>query len=184
MINSKDFPIEVDEEIKLGLAKIEDTEELFKIVDENRGYLAKWLSWVPGWTIENQQEAIRQESRILSEGSGIALNIRYCGELVGRIGVHSMYLPYRRAEIAYWLAQPAIGNGVMTRSCRALVDYLFGTLKLHRIEIRCIPENTRSSAIPKRLGFTYEGTLKEASLINGRYVDQEVYRLLEQEWRT
>ena len=183
VIDSKNFPIQVDGEITLKLAELEDAEVLFELVEENRAYLQEWLSWVPDVkSVADQKESIRQGIQGLAKGRGIALNIIYLGEIVGCIGVHSIYLPYQRGEITYWLAKSATRTGIATRSCEALIRYAFEILGLHRIEIRCVPENTRSSAIPKRLGFTYEGTLKEAVLLNGCYVDQEVYRLLEQEW--
>jgi ribosomal-protein-serine acetyltransferase len=50
------------------------------------------------------------------------------------------------------------------------------------MEIHCATGNTRSSAVPKRLGFTFEGTLREAQLLDGRYVDLDVYSMLRREY--
>jgi ribosomal-protein-serine acetyltransferase len=52
---------------------------------------------------------------------------------------------------------------------------------LHRVEIRCGVGNTRSRKIPERLGFAFEGTLREAIWVNGRFHDLAVYGLLETE---
>lgn len=65
---------------------------------------------------------------------------------------------------------------------RALVSYAFDTLELNRIVIRCQPENARSSAIAKRLGLSYEGTLRECAKHNGELHDMEVYSVLRREW--
>ena len=53
---------------------------------------------------------------------------------------------------------------------------------LHRIEIHCAPENHRSRAIPERLGFREEATLRETELVCGRWLDSVVYGLLAEEW--
>ena len=67
-------------------------------------------------------------------------------------------------EFGYWLGAEFEGNGI------------------NRIVIRCHPENTRSSAIPKRLGFTLEGTLRECTRLNGELIDMQIYSLLRREW--
>jgi ribosomal-protein-serine acetyltransferase len=70
----------------------------------------------------------------------------------------------------------------MTRAVRALLAMAFDGLALERIEIRCAAGNVRSQAIPKRLGFTYEGTLRSAQRLHGRSVDLRIYGLLREEW--
>jgi len=63
-----------------------------------------------------------------------------------------------------------------------LIDFAFRELELNRIEIRCSSENSRSAAIPQRLGFTREGLLRMAEFRNGRLHDFEIYGLLASEW--
>lgn len=178
-----DFPIKIGEAITLELVTVDDADEIFKVVDENRQYLQAWLPWVPSVkTVEDEREALVKNVQNFADSKGLDLTIRYDGNIVGRIGLRYIHWEDRRTEIGYWLAQSAGGQGIMNKVCKAMINYLFKTLKFHRIDILCAPENIRSSAIPKRLGFTYEGTLKEASLLNGQYTDLEIYRLLEQEW--
>jgi ribosomal-protein-serine acetyltransferase len=50
------------------------------------------------------------------------------------------------------------------------------------VEIRCATGNTRSCAIPERLGFSREGVLREAEWVNGRFLDLVVWSLLEQDY--
>lgn len=71
----------------------------------------------------------------------------------------------------------------MTKACKACIDYAFNELKLHRLEIRCAVENERSRAIPERLGFTNEGTIREAEWLYDHFVDHVVYGMLEREWK-
>ncbi len=71
----------------------------------------------------------------------------------------------------------------MTKVCRHLCGYLFDELGLNRIEIRCAETNLKSRAVPERLGFTLEGTLREMGYTRDGWVDQRVYSLLKREWR-
>ena len=70
----------------------------------------------------------------------------------------------------------------MTRGARALVEYGFTSLELHRQVLRAATGNTRSRAIAERLGFTLEGVEREAELVNGRYVDLARYVAIAGEW--
>ena len=56
--------------------------------------------------------------------------------------------------------------------------------ELNRIEIRAAVGNARSRAIPERLGFHEEGTLREAELVEGVALDIVVYSMLASQWRS
>jgi ribosomal-protein-serine acetyltransferase len=70
----------------------------------------------------------------------------------------------------------------MTAAVTALLRHGFRTLRLNRIEIRAGVRNRRSRAIPERLGFRHEGTLRQAERLAERFVDHAVYALLASEW--
>jgi len=66
----------------------------------------------------------------------------------------------------------------MTRAVRVLTEHALFAWELNRIEIRAAVENSRSRAIPERLGFHPEGTLREAERVGGRYLDLALYAML------
>ena len=70
----------------------------------------------------------------------------------------------------------------MTKSCQAMVTYAFDTLKLDKVEIRCAIENTRSGAIPQRLGFKLEGIIKQGEWLYDHFVDLFLFGMLASEW--
>ena len=72
----------------------------------------------------------------------------------------------------------------MTQCCRALIEHAFTDLQLNRVVITCATGNHRSQAIPERLGFCREGTLRETEWLYDHYVDHFVYGLLRSEWRS
>lgn len=98
--------------------------------------------------------------------------------IIGIVGFHGVCWDHHSTSIGYWLAESAQGRGTMTRAVQALVDHAFRVWRLHRVEIRAAVDNTRSRAIPERLGFTQEGVLRAAERIGDRYADQVVYARL------
>ncbi len=66
----------------------------------------------------------------------------------------------------------------MSDSLKAVITYIFQEIKIHRIEISCAVGNTKSSALPKKLGFTFEGISRESGWLYDHFVDLEIYSLL------
>ncbi len=175
--------IRVDEEIELRIFQEEDAPELFALTDGNREYLRQWLPWVDktrstGDTLTFIKGALDQ----LRRNDGFQVGIWYRGQLVGALGYHFWNWMYQKTEIGYWLAAPFQGKGIMTRSCKALVDYAFDKLGLNRVEVLIAAGNTCSRAVPKRLGFVQEAVLRDGEWTKDGPDDQVVYGLLRREW--
>ena len=75
------------------------------------------------------------------------------------------------------------GKGIITRACRFVIDYAFKEYGLNRVEIAVFSENKRSRAIPERLGFTEEGTLRQLLWHHDHFVDLVIYSMLAEEWQ-
>jgi ribosomal-protein-serine acetyltransferase len=118
----------------------------------------------------------------LAENRGFQTVIRFRGALVGAVGHHGINWGNRSTSIGYWLSRGAEGRGIMTQACRAYVGHAFDVLNLHRVEIRCAVENTKSRAIPERLGFRHEGTVRQAEWLYDHFVDHVIYGVLASEW--
>ena len=74
----------------------------------------------------------------------------------------------------------------MQEAVRAMLDYGFNQMKLHRIEICTDSENLASRRIPEKLGFTLEATLREERrhhLNPDRYINFCIYGLLKREYQ-
>ena len=102
--------------------------------------------------------------------------------MVGQIEYNYIDLKNRKTEIGYRLGESFQGKGSVTKSCRALIDYAFGELKLNRVELRCAVENTKSRKIAENLGFKNEGVIRQSELIRGKFFDFVIYGMLADEW--
>jgi ribosomal-protein-serine acetyltransferase len=177
------FPIRLDEDIALELLELRHAEELFRVTDANRDHLRQWLPWVDGSrSPEDTAAFIRLTRQQLTNNNGFQTAIRYRGTLVGVVGHHAISWANRSASLGYWLSRDAQGRGIMTQACRTYTSHAFETWKLNRMEIRCAVENRRSRAIPERLGFRLEGTIRQAEWLYDHFVDHVVYGMLASEW--
>lgn len=174
--------VELHDGYWLRLLEEADGQGLYALIDANREHLAQWMPWAAGQTLADTLAFIRRTREQLASNDGFQTAIVENGRIAGVVGFHGVSWQHRSTSIGYWLAAFAQGRGIMTRAVSSLVDHAFGTWGLHRVEIRAAVDNTRSCAIPERLGFTREGVAREPERIGKRYVDQVVYSLLADEW--
>ena len=175
--------IALENGLLLQSLELRDAEELFLLVDSNRLYLRQWLPWLDMTrNIDDMLAFIESSMRQLDSNLGFQAGIWQKGQIVGIIGYHHLDWANRSTCIGYWLGERFQGQGMMTKSCRSLVDYAFRELRLNRIEIRCAIENVKSRAIPERLGFSPEGVHREAEWLYDHYVDHVVYGMIVKEW--
>jgi len=103
---------------------------------------------------------------------------------MGVIGLRHLDQPMRTAQIGTWLGRAYWGTGANTEAKQLLLDFSFGLLALHRIEARIAVGNHRSRRAFERLGAKSEGLLRESFFKDGVYHDQDLFVVLEHEWRS
>jgi RimJ/RimL family protein N-acetyltransferase len=97
--------------------------------------------------------------------------------------LHTRLAGARELEIGYWIHKDFAGRGLATEAAGALVKVAFAVLRgVHRLEIRNDAKNLPSAAIPRKLGFAHEGTLRSKYDFLGEWKDLMVWSLLEQEY--
>lgn len=90
---------------------------------------------------------------------------------------------FRQGELAFWIAREHWGNGYATAAARLLLGHAFGRLGLHRVRASTYDDNEASRRVLEKLGFEEEGVDREAALVEGEWVDQVRYGLVEATWR-
>jgi ribosomal-protein-serine acetyltransferase len=174
---------QIDDDAVVRTFVPDDADVAFAAVDANRERLHRWMPWEertrsPADTRTFIERANASENDL--EGNGIWVGPEFAGAIGMRINTES-----QSAELGYWLTEAFEGRGLMTKACRLFINHAFGELGLHRVTIQAGTENVRSRAVAERLGFTLEGTLRDAGRVGGgHYVDLAVYGLLENEWRS
>jgi ribosomal-protein-serine acetyltransferase len=166
----------------LRLLQESDAMELHALIEANREHLARWLPWAAAQTPEDTLAFIRRTREQLAGGRGFQMAIVCDGKIAGVIGYPDVDWQHRSTSVGYWLSEAQQGRGTMTVAVNRLVDHAFSVWKLNRVEVRAATENSRSRAIPERLGFRWEGTLRQAEQIGDHYLDIDVYSMLASDW--
>lgn len=113
-------------------------------------------------------------------GAPFAIVERATEALIGGIGL-VIHNASRSAEMGYWIGVPYWNKGYASEAARALLAFGFG-LGLHRIHAHHLARNPASGRVMQKIGMTFEGTLREASLKWEKFEDLAVWSILDREW--
>jgi ribosomal-protein-serine acetyltransferase len=171
--------------IELRLLEERHASAAFALMDRDREHLREWLAFVDKTrTEEDWRKFVRASLDQFAATEGFTAGIWEGDRFMGVIGTKPIDWLNGKVELGYWIGHAYQGKGIMTDACRVVLEYLFRELRLNRVEIACATGNARSAAIPRRLGFTLEGTRREAELVNGKFYDLLLFSMLKKEWAT
>lgn len=103
---------------------------------------------------------------------------------IGHVGLYQLDHRIRKASFGILIGDPGSrGHGIGKAVTRAVVEYGFAELNLHRIELDVLATNARAIHIYETLGFQREGVLRHAQFRDGAYVDLVLMAVLDHEWR-
>jgi RimJ/RimL family protein N-acetyltransferase len=89
----------------------------------------------------------------------------------------------KHLEIGYFLVPSERGKGYGTEALGIMVDYLFLSKDVMRIQVQTDPRNVASQKVIEKVGFRKEGTLRKNFFMRGEWVDAFIYSILREEWK-
>lgn len=101
--------------------------------------------------------------------------------LMGSIGLE-IVPEHRHARLGYWLGVPYWNHGYATEAVRAVLAYGFRERNLHRIYSPHFLGNLASGRVMEKAGMKYEGRMREHYVRFGKFVNLELYGLLQEEF--
>ncbi|MBB3040833.1 GNAT family N-acetyltransferase [Nocardioides soli] len=145
----------------------------------HREHLGPWLPWARSIVDEESAHAFLQRyADATARDGGRIYALWRDGEMVGGTLFRVFEPAASTCEVGVWLSPEATGRGLVTRAVEAMVAWAVDVRGIRRVEWHCVPENLPSRAVARRLGFTHEGTLRQAFEHDGRLWDVEVWALL------
>ena len=155
-------------------------------IDASIEHLLPWMPWAAAepTDIDTKIALIRRFRGQFDLGQDFTYGIfdREETQALGGTGLHTR-LGSDAREIGYWVRADGINRGVATEAAAALTRVAFEVDKLDRVEIHCDADNVRSAAVPRKLGFTHEATLRKRR-VGGKVRDTMLWTLLEDEYPT
>ncbi len=88
----------------------------------------------------------------------------------------------QRTSVGYWISHDKARNNFVTEATAILLKYLFEKLRLHRIYIQAATGNDASNGVIRKLGFKFEGVLRENERVKEYYLDHNIYGMTEKDF--
>lgn len=181
-------PVVHGDGVYLRAPQISDYADWMELRDKSRDFLTPWE---PAWTSSELTRSsfrrrLKYYARDLREDLGYAFFLYDSDEdsLFGGVTLSNVRRGVTHAcTLGYWIGAPYADQGKMTAGVRAIIPFVFDTLRLHRLEAACLPRNEASIRLLRRLGFSREGLARRYLKINGIWQDHVTYALLEDDVR-
>lgn len=155
--------------------------------EESRDFL---VPWEPTWPSDDLtrlafRRRLRRYYREIREDLSYPFFVySQTGALLGSLILSNVRRGVTQSgTIGYWIGERFAGRGYMTAAVRAVVNFAFDELALHRVEAACLPRNERSRRLLRRVGFHEEGLARAYLRINGAWEDHVLYALLAEDPR-
>jgi len=144
-----------------------DAALLSTAIEESTEHLRAWMPWMreEPRDLDDRIEFLRILRAKFDRDEEYVYGIFDAAEqrVLGGAGLHDR-LGEDALEIGYWVHAARLGEGLATEAAGALTRVAFEALSVERVEVHCDPKNVRSAAVPKKLGFTLDATLRKRAL--------------------
>lgn len=134
-------------------------------------------------TLEDTEEQMQWYENLKREGTGCWWGIYDKDDkFYGAGGFNGLDKEHKKAEVGLWLLKEYWGQGILKEVMPMLFEKGFNELGLNRIEGYVVSENTKCKNALEKINFTYEGTMRECEIKNGKKINVDFYSILKSEW--
>ena len=159
----------------------------WRVWSEVRTASRKFLEpWEPTWPKGAVSRAayrhrLRRQARESRDDNGYSFFIFRAADdaLLGGVTLSNLQRGVAMScSLGYWVGEQYARQGFMSEAITRLLPFVFDTLGLHRLEAACLPSNTASQGLLRKLGFHEEGYARDYLRINGQWHDHLLFALL------
>ena len=170
---------------RLILRRMRD-EDLAEYLDcESQPGHTQYLSREP-YTEEEARKFIATSRDLPLDAEGVYLHLavehKATGRVIGTTCIKVTSRVHGQGDMGWFLHAGCRGQGLATEASRAMLEFAFTTLDLHRITAHCDGENTRSRLMAERLGMQREAFFRETVFFDGEWHSQHGLAILREEW--
>ena len=148
--------------------------------------VARYQGWEPYSPAQAHEFVRAQSGAAIPPAPGdwvqIGIALATTGELIGDCALHLSAVDPRLAEIGITLHPAWQGQGYAAEALRALLDYCFRHLGLHRVMALTDCLNRAAGQLLAGVGMRQEGHFRQHVWFKGRWSDEYLFALLAAEW--
>jgi RimJ/RimL family protein N-acetyltransferase len=169
------------ERLRIRVLELKDKESFHAYRNMPEVYV--YQTWGPS-TIADAEGFIKKNLATIPNTANTWLQLAICLQddtLIGDMGIHFLE-DDAQVEIGYTLSPDHQGQGYAFEAVKTIMNYLFLTLKKHRITASVDPDNQKSINLLMKLGFRQEAHFVKSILIRGEWCDDIVFAMLDEDW--
>jgi RimJ/RimL family protein N-acetyltransferase len=151
-----------------------DLDMLYASICQSFVELSPWMPWChQRYSKDDTRQFLARLGELAERCEEFAFGIfdGRTSEFLGCNGINYIDIPYRRANLGYWIRSDRTGRGIASRSTRLLAETAMKELQLERIEIVVAIDNLASQRVAEKAGATREGILRQRIRAGGVQTD-------------
>ncbi len=170
------------EDLILRKPRIRDAKDIYSYASDPE--VARYVLWEPHRSVSETASFIRDLRARIRAGcpSSWVVVLRGTGTVIGTVGFVWYSAENNAAELGYSFSREYWNHGYATQALRAVIDAVFSSLPLNRLETQHDVRNPASGRVMQKCGLTQEGILRGRILNKGEYVDTALYSILRSDW--
>ncbi|MDT0381927.1 GNAT family protein [Streptomyces sp. DSM 42041] len=177
------FALPLGDDAQLRPLEPSHAEEFLAHIDRARPHVDPWIPWATFSTdLASATAVLQRYADRQAQDAARIYGVWLDGTLVGGVMFTKFDAAEGVCEVGCWLEADGAGRGLVTRACRALIDWAFTKRGMSRVEWWVATGNDRSIDVARRLGMTRDGVLRGRSAYRGVRRDTEIWSVLRDEW--
>jgi RimJ/RimL family protein N-acetyltransferase len=176
------LPVLAGQRVRLRELRGSDAPSLFAMVTTDE--VARFIS-PPPTSVEGFEAFITWMLQQQLNGTNVCFAVTLQGKdtAIGIFQVRRLDPTFETAEWGFALGSRFWGTGVFEEGAKLALNFVFNTLRVHRLEARAAVRNGRGIGALLKVGAVQEGILRKSFLRNGQYFDQVLYAILAEDWK-
>jgi uncharacterized protein len=176
------LPVLTGRQVQLRELRTSDAPSLFTMLTSQE--VARFISPPPS-TVEGFEKFIAWTHRQRTAGTYVcfAVTLKGFDTAIGIFQVRETEPGFSTAEWGFAIGSPFWGTGVFEEAAELVLEFGFETLGIHRLEARAAVKNGRGNGALAKIGAVQEGILRKSFLRDGKFLDQVLYAIVEDDWR-
>ena len=170
------------EDLCLRKPRMRDAKDIFRYASDPE--VSRYVLWEPHRSVSETASFVRDLRVRIRAGypSSWVVTLRETGLVIGTIGFVWYSSDNNAAELGYSFSREYWNHGYATQALHAVIDILFSSLPLNRLEAQHDVRNPASGRVMQKCGLTQEGILRGRIMNKGEYIDTALYAILRSDW--